>query len=31
MNAEHNHAMRAVNTKLGFVPTVTMTSAVVTL
>jgi GNAT superfamily N-acetyltransferase len=31
MNAEHNHAMRAVNTKLGFVPTVTLTSAVVTL
>jgi GNAT superfamily N-acetyltransferase len=31
MNAEVNHAMRAVNTKLGFVPTVTLTSAVVTL
>lgn len=31
MNAEHNHAMRAVNTKLGFVPTVYLTSTVVTL
>jgi GNAT superfamily N-acetyltransferase len=29
MNAEHNHAMRAVNTKLGFVPTVTLTTTVV--
>jgi mycothiol synthase len=31
MNAEHNHAMRAVNAKLGFVPTVTLTTAVVRL
>jgi GNAT superfamily N-acetyltransferase len=31
MNAEHNVAMRAINTKLGFVPTVTLTTAVVTL
>ncbi|HZQ81145.1 MAG TPA: GNAT family N-acetyltransferase [Gaiellaceae bacterium] len=31
MNAEHNHAMRAVNTKLGFVPTVYLTTAVVEL
>ena len=31
MNAEHNHAMRAVNTKLGFVPTITLTTTVVTL
>lgn len=30
-NAEHNTAMLAVNRKLGFVPTVTLTSAVVTL
>jgi GNAT superfamily N-acetyltransferase len=31
MNAEENGAMRAVNTKLGFVPTITLTSAVVTI
>lgn len=31
MNAEHNVAMRAVNTKLGFVPTVYLTTSVVTL
>jgi GNAT superfamily N-acetyltransferase len=31
MNAEHNAAMRAVNTKLGFVPTITLTTAVVAL
>jgi GNAT superfamily N-acetyltransferase len=31
VNAEHNHAMRAVNRKLGFVPTVTLTTAVVRL
>jgi GNAT superfamily N-acetyltransferase len=30
-NAEHNVAMRRVNTKLGFVPTVTHTTTVVTL
>lgn len=31
MNAELNHAMRAVNAKLGFVPVVTLTTAVVRL
>ena len=31
VNAEHNHAMRAVNTKLGFVPTVFLTTSVLTL
>jgi mycothiol synthase len=31
MNAEHNVAMRRVNTKIGFVPTVTLTTTVVTL
>jgi mycothiol synthase len=31
MNAEHNHAMRAVNAKLGFVPTVFLTTSFVTL
>ncbi|MCW2965107.1 MAG: GCN5-related N-acetyltransferase [Actinomycetia bacterium] len=31
VNAEHNHAMRAVNTKLGFVPTAVLTTAVLTL
>jgi len=28
LNAEENGAMRAVNTKLGFVPSVTLTTAV---
>lgn len=31
VNAEHNHAMRAVNTKLGFVPTAFLTTSVLTL
>jgi mycothiol synthase len=31
VNAEHNSAMRAVNTKLGFVPTVTETTTVLSL
>ncbi|MFL5955719.1 MAG: GNAT family N-acetyltransferase [Gaiellaceae bacterium] len=31
MNAEQNHAMRHINTQLGFVPTATMTTTVVTL
>jgi RimJ/RimL family protein N-acetyltransferase len=31
MNAEHNVAMRRVNTKLGFRPTATHTTSVVTL
>jgi GNAT superfamily N-acetyltransferase len=31
MNAEQNAAMRAVNTRLGFVPTAVLTSTVVTL
>ena len=31
VNAEHNTAMRAVNTKAGFVPVATVTSAVLTL
>ena len=31
VNAEHNHAMRAVNTKLGFVPTAYLTTSVLTL
>lgn len=31
VNAEHNAAMRAVNTKAGFVPTATLTTTVLTL
>ena len=31
VNAEHNTAMRAVNTKLGFVPAATLTSTILTL
>jgi GNAT superfamily N-acetyltransferase len=31
VNAEHNVAMRAVNTKAGFVPTATLTTTVLTL
>ena len=31
VNAEHNMAMRAVNTKAGFVPVATLTSTVLTL
>jgi RimJ/RimL family protein N-acetyltransferase len=31
VNAEHNTAMRAVNTKAGFVPVATLTSTVLTL
>jgi RimJ/RimL family protein N-acetyltransferase len=31
MNAEDNVAMRRVNTKIGFVPTVTLTTTVVTV
>ena len=31
LNAEHNVAMRRVNTKIGFVPTATLTTTVVTL
>jgi GNAT superfamily N-acetyltransferase len=31
INAEHNVAMRNVNTQIGFVPTVTLTTTVVTL
>jgi GNAT superfamily N-acetyltransferase/predicted GNAT family acetyltransferase len=31
MNAEHNAAMRHINTSVGFVPTVILTSAVLTL
>ena len=31
MNAEHNAAMRHINTSIGFVPTSTLTTAVLTL
>jgi hypothetical protein len=31
VNAEHNVAMRAVNTKVGFVPTAFLTTTVLTL
>jgi hypothetical protein len=31
MNAEHNAAMRHINTSVGFVPTVILTTTVVTL
>jgi GNAT superfamily N-acetyltransferase len=31
LNAEHNLAMRHINTQIGFVPTVTLTTTVVTL
>ena len=31
VNAEHNTAMRAVNTKAGFVPVATLTTTVLTL
>jgi hypothetical protein len=31
MNAEQNTAMRAVNTRIGFVPTAFLTTTVVTL
>ncbi|MDX6425446.1 MAG: hypothetical protein QOD52_851, partial [Gaiellaceae bacterium] len=31
MNAEHNAAMRHINTSVGFVPTATLTTTVLTL
>jgi len=31
LNAEHNLAMRRINTQIGFVPTVTLTTTVITL
>ncbi len=31
MNAEHNGAMRHINTQIGFVPTTTLTTTVLTV